>query len=976
MQFSRLLPKRFSTRLIAITIISGLIPIIIFGYLINIFDNRFLTQINYAVDQGQEEQWQRSEAVMRKMAEDFIRQKVLDVVLQLELYLQAHPEMTVEELQNDSKFREIAVQPVGKKGYTAVQDVDTAINRFHKNSKIENLDLHSLSDKLPEFWTIMEDSLDGRYSHGYYKWKEPNGKIRDKFMYIAPLNKKTADGVRFGVAATTYIDEFTHPILAAQDVSHSTSRYLMIALNGLIQSFKTVGFLSMGLGIVFIMVLATWTGIYFSRAITNLQAATKAVNQGNFDIRVKPVMSGDVGQLVEDFNQMLAQLSITTVKKEQLKASQEELKTANAQLHQEIMERKQAEEALRESEERFRELAELLPESIFEINVSGNLTFVNRSALDHFKYTQQDVDQGLNGFDMFVPEDRQRAMENAQKILQGEQIGLEEYTALRKDGSTFPVMLNAAAIIHEDKPIGFRGIAIDISERVQSEETLRESESKFRSLFNLSPQAIALSELETGKLVDVNNMFCDLTKYFIEETIGKTTTQMEFYSDGDRARFIKELQTSGEVNGLEMDFKAKDGAIITALMFARVIPISGESFILTIFLDITEQKQLQAQLQQAKRMEAIGTLAGGVAHDLNNVFSGIVSYPELLLMDLPEDSPLRKPILTMQDSGKKAVAIVQDLLTLARRGVVTKEVVNLNDIITEYLKSPEHEKLKLYHPGVEIETNIESDLLNISGSSVHLSKTIMNLVSNAAEAMPDGGKIFISAENRYIDRPISSYDGIEEGDYITLAVSDTGIGILPQDMERIFEPFHTKKVMGRSGTGLGMTVVWGTVKDHKGYIDVQSTEGKGSTITLHFPATKREIAKEKALLPTEEYMGKGELILVVDDVKAQREIAFAMLTTLGYSAHTVSSGEEAVEYLKEHNVDLIVLDMIMDPDIDGLDTYKQILELHPRQKAIIASGFSETDRVKETQRLGAGSYVKKPYTLEKIGLAVKAELGK
>ena len=173
-----------------------------------------------------------------------------------------------------------------------------------------------------------------------------------------------------------------------------------------------------------------------------------------------------------------------------------------------------------------------------------------------------------------------------------------------------------------------------------------------------------------------------------------------------------------------------------------------------------------------------------------------------------------------------------------------------------------------------------------------------------------------------------------------------------------------------------MTVVRGTVKDHNGYIDVQSTEGKGSTFTLYFPATQREISKEKDLLPTEDYMGQGELILVVDDIKEQREIAFAMLTTLGYSAHTVSSGEEAIEYLKDHSVDLIVLDMIMDPGIDGHDTYKKILELHPRQKAIIASGFSETDRVKEVQRLGAGLYVKKPYTLGKIGLAVKAELEK
>jgi DNA-binding NtrC family response regulator len=173
-----------------------------------------------------------------------------------------------------------------------------------------------------------------------------------------------------------------------------------------------------------------------------------------------------------------------------------------------------------------------------------------------------------------------------------------------------------------------------------------------------------------------------------------------------------------------------------------------------------------------------------------------------------------------------------------------------------------------------------------------------------------------------------------------------------------------------------MAVVWGTVKDHNGYIDVQSTEGKGTTFTLYFPATREKIAKEKARLSIEDYMGKEESILVVDDVKEQRELALTLLTTLDYAVDTVSSGEEAVKYLKEHTVDLIVLDMIMDPGIDGLETYKKIIEVHPGQKAIIASGFSETDRVKEAQRLGAGQYIKKPYTLEKLGLAIKEELGR
>jgi len=302
--------------------------------------------------------------------------------------------------------------------------------------------------------------------------------------------------------------------------------------------------------------------------------------------------------------------------------------------------------------------------------------------------------------------------------------------------------------------------------------------------------------------------------------------------------------------------------------------------------------------------------------------------------------------------------------------------VNLNTIVSDYLKSPEYGKLREFHPNVNHETDLSADLLNISGSPVHLSKTIMNLISNAAEAMPEGGTISVSTENRYIDTPIRGYDDVKEGNYVTLIVSDTGIGIPLEDREKIFEPFYTKKVMGRSGTGLGMAVVWGTIKDHNGYIDVQSREGEGATFALYFPVTREELAKEKLHLSLEDIKGRGESILVVDDVEEQREISSSMLKKVGYSVTSVSSGEEAVEYMKNNQANLIILDMIMDPGIDGLETYKRILELHPKQKAIIVSGFSETKRVKEAQRLGAGSYVKKPYILEKIGLAVRTELDK
>ncbi|MGD1968867.1 MAG: ATP-binding protein [Desulfobacterales bacterium] len=403
--------------------------------------------------------------------------------------------------------------------------------------------------------------------------------------------------------------------------------------------------------------------------------------------------------------------------------------------------------------------------------------------------------------------------------------------------------------------------------------------------------------------------------------------------------------------------------------------------ILSIGNDITdlkladiEKKDLQAQLQRAQKMEAIGTLAGGVAHDLNNILSGIVSYPELLLMDLEQDSPLIKPILTIQKSGEKAAAIVQDLLTLARRGVAATEVVNLNSIVSEYLLSPEHEKLLLDHPDVKVSHHLESNLLNILGSPVHLSKTVMNLVSNAAEAMPEGGHISIRSENRHQDKPLNAFDDIGKGDYVVLTVKDNGIGISPEDIERIFEPFYTKKSMGRSGTGLGMAVVWGTVKDHRGYIDIKSKEGKGTAINLYFPVTRQELDRDDRLFDLAAIKGNGESILIIDDIAEQRQIASEMLEKLGYRVTTVASGEAAVDYLVNHTVDLIVLDMIMDPGIDGLETYQKILQIRPGQKTIIASGYSESERVKEAQRIGAGTYIKKPYLIEKFGRAVKTEL--
>ena len=386
-------------------------------------------------------------------------------------------------------------------------------------------------------------------------------------------------------------------------------------------------------------------------------------------------------------------------------------------------------------------------------------------------------------------------------------------------------------------------------------------------------------------------------------------------------------------------------------------------------------RESEEKLARAEKMNAVGLLAGGVTHDLNNVLSGIVSYPDILLMDLPEDSKYRKPIQTMQASGHRAAAIVQDLLTVARGAATAKMPLQLNDILSDYLDSPEFKKLEMYNPAVSVDIDTDPELFNIIGSSVHIRKALMNLASNAVEAIEGRGQVTLATMNCSVDRRIRGYDDVAIGDYAVLTVSDDGPGISQPDLQRIFEPFYTKKIMGRSGTGLGLAVVWNVVQDHKGYIDIKTDED-GTTFKLYFPITRKKRARDRRSINIDDCMGDGETILVVDDVDSQREISCKMLDSLGYQTRAKASGEEAVDYLQHNSVDLILLDMIMDPGINGRETYERIVKIHPNQKAIIFSGFAETEEVKAAQKLGAGQFLKKPVSLERLAFAVKEELAK
>lgn len=523
----------------------------------------------------------------------------------------------------------------------------------------------------------------------------------------------------------------------------------------------------------------------------------------------------------------------------------------------------------------------------------------------------------------------------------------------------------------------------EIDDRIAAENTVRLSQDSLTTIMDSIDATIYVADRESCKILFMNKTMQDL---FGQDLSNRICWESVLNSSTPCQRCMP-LQCTGE-SGEDPGAAIWEGINpVTnkwSINVERVFQwVDGRHAFLHIATDISHLKKLQderekmeAQLVRAQKMEAIGTLAGGVAHDLNNVLSGITSYPEMLLWNLDNANPMRKPLMTIQKAGEKAAEIVQDLLTLARRGVTTKEVVELNHIISDYVDSPEYAKMMSYHKNIIVTCNLDPTLLHLKGSPIHIRKTIMNLVSNAAEAQPDGGEIAISTYNRNVDLPEKGYENIRQGDFVTLEITDKGCGISEEDKERIFEPFYTKKVMGRSGTGLGMAVVWGTVQDHHGFIDIKSKLNEGTTFYLYFPVTREVAMNGKGLVPVSEYMGQGQLVLIVDDSEEQRIIASSILETLNYKTIAATSGETALECMKKITPDVLLLDMIMEPGMDGLNTYKKAITINPKQKAIIASGFAETDRVKEVQRLGAGPFIRKPYKIETVGLAIHHELRK
>ncbi len=630
-----------------------------------------------------------------------------------------------------------------------------------------------------------------------------------------------------------------------------------------------------------------------------------------------------------------------------------------------LTDRRKAEEQILESEARYRRAVEYSFDGI-AVHRNGRVVFINRTGAELLGATDPGSLIGRNLLDFIHPEYRDVVMDRVRDIeSRRKPARLIEEKLLRMDGTELDAEVGAVHVVFENEP-AVQVVFRDITARKDAERALRESESRFRNLFDLSPQAIALTDVESGRILDTNDRFCELTGYDKEEVIGRTTTSL-FYSAGERERFLSEIKARGEVLGLEMTFRAKGGDTLQALMFSRTVHLSRGPIILTIFLDVTQQKRLEAQLQQAQRLESIGTLAGGIAHDFNNLLMGIQGRTSLMLAELDPSDPHVDNLKSIEEHVKSASELTGQILGFARGGKYEVKPTDLNALVRRST-----EMFGRTRKDLRIQTEEREDLWNAEVDRRQIEQVLFNLFVNASHAMPNGGEIRIHTDNVILKEDEARLHQVSPGPYACIRVADTGMGMDAATLRRIFDPFFTTKELGR-GTGLGLASAYGIIKNHNGVIDVTSRPGKGSVFRILIPATNRD-AHEEPIPDSRIFKGSGT-VLLVDDEEVIIEVGSRMIEKLGYAVMAARSGEEALEIFRENRgrIDMVVLDMVM-PDMSGGETFDRLRKIDAQVPVLLSSGYSINGQAKEILARGCSGFLQKPFDLHELSARIQGIL--
>lgn len=601
-------------------------------------------------------------------------------------------------------------------------------------------------------------------------------------------------------------------------------------------------------------------------------------------------------------------------------------------------------------EERYRLLVELSPDMV-AIHKNGVFDFINRGGVLLLGARDEAQIVGRPVLDFVHPDYHDIVKNRIDRIISNSyKAPLIEEKFVRIDGTTVDVDVAALPFEYQGEKAVFV-LARDISERKRAEEVIRLSEEKYRSLFETMREGFALHEIivdGSGKpcdyrFLDVNPAFEALTGLTKSAIIGRRVLEVMPETELYWIETYGKVALTGEPQAFE-NYSRELGKSFEVMAFS---PRKGQFAV--IFTDITERKRLEEQLMQSQKMEAIGILAGGVAHDFNNILSAIIGYASILQMKMKKDDPFLENVQEILSSSEKAAVLVQSLLAFSSKQIINPRPTNINEAI----KKVEKLLMRVIGEDIEFRTRYADTDLIVLVDAGQFEQALMNLATNARDAMPKGGTLAIETNRISLDEAFIKGHGYgQKGEYALVTVSDTGAGMDEKTREKIFEPFFTTKEMGR-GTGLGLSMVYGVVRQNKGLIDCSSEPGKGTSFMIYLPLTEVEVEEIKKKDPAAIARGT-ETILVAEDDEALRRLYQTVLQELGYAVIVVSDGEEAVARFRENrdSVDFLILDMVM-PKKNGMEAYEAIQQIKPGIKALFVSGYT-ADILKEKGAVGEG----------------------
>ncbi|MEE8299989.1 MAG: PAS domain S-box protein [Desulfatiglandales bacterium] len=662
------------------------------------------------------------------------------------------------------------------------------------------------------------------------------------------------------------------------------------------------------------------------------------------------------------------------------KPTYEELEGRVEELEKEAVERKLAEDAPQRTQKELETIVDSVPAMIFYKDKNNIMLRVNETYARSIGISKEYI-EGKSDFDLTQNRElAERYWRDDKEVMA---------SGIPKRNIIEPLITDETRWVQTDKiPYrddegniqGIIGFSIDITSRVRAEEALRESEERYRSLVENVPIAVYRTiPGPKGRFLMANPTFLKMFGLNSEEELKEITVADVYMNPKDRKAFSDNLLARGIATEIELPLKKKDGTTFWGSVTAKVVYDEGGKalyFDCTI-VDITAQRQaeeekekLQAQFFQAQKVEAIGTLAGGIAHNFNNLLMGIMGNTSLMFLETDPAHPNYERLKHIEKSVQSGSKLTSQLLGYAREGGYEIAPISLNQLVRDT-----SDTLATTKKEIRVHQDLPKDLFGIKADHGQIEQVLMNLYVNAADAMPGGGDLFLKTMNvthkQISDRPYKP----SPGNYVLLTVRDTGMGMDKKTQDRVFDPFFTTKDMGK-GTGLGLASVYGIIKAHGGYIDVESKKGHGATFSIYLPASHKKVLITEKRLPEKILKGK-ETILLVDDEDMIIDVGQEVLRALGYRVLIARGGKEAVELYKKNwdKIDMVLLDMVM-PDMGGGETYDRMREINPDIKVLLLSGYSIDGQAKEILDRGCDGFIQKPFNMRQLSQMIKDVLDK